>query len=163
MAPATRGHILAVPVMSSVPTISCWAARTRSEVSITTCRGSRSAQTPPPREKATRLRGPTARPRPTRVALPPIRKTAKASAIPMRPSPIAEVAWPAHSNRKRGSDKASRLEGRRNGVSLDGGPGGGEWLLGEVEAVGHIVGRLVAGVDRGQTEGLLAKLHQADV
>src|SRR2546423_3076901 len=81
----------------------------------------------------------------------------------MRPSPIAEVAWPAQSSRKRGSDNASRLEGRRNRVSLDGGPGWREWLLGEVEAVGHVVGRLVAGVDRGQAKGLLAELHQAGV
>src|SRR3989442_10553583 len=81
----------------------------------------------------------------------------------MRPSPIAEVAWPAQSNRKRGSDKAPRREGRRNAVSLDGGPRWREWLLGEVEAIGHVVSCLIASVDRGQAECLLAELHQAQV
>src|SRR5947209_6035241 len=36
-------------------------------------------------------------------------------------------------------------------------------LLAEIEAVRHIVGRLVPSVDRGQAEGGLAELDQADV
>src|SRR6266550_2724873 len=38
-----------------------------------------------------------------------------------------------------------------------------ERLLLEIEAIGHVVGGLVACVDRRQTEGLLAELDQAHV
>src|SRR5207248_10994908 len=45
----------------------------------------------------------------------------------------------------------------------DGGSGRRERLLREVEAIGHVVGGLVARVDRRQAECLLAKLDEADV
>src|ERR1700674_1346168 len=46
---------------------------------------------------------------------------------------------------------------------LDGGAGRREGLLVEIEAVGHVIRRLVARIDRRQAKGLLAELHQADV
>jgi len=45
----------------------------------------------------------------------------------------------------------------------DGGAGRRERLLAEIEAVGHVIGGLVARIDRRQAERLLAELHQADM
>jgi len=73
--------------------------RTRSAVSITARRGSRSAQTPPTTMNDARPRVKAASTIPSPVAPPPIRRTAKASATGISASPIEEPVRPSQSSR----------------------------------------------------------------
>jgi hypothetical protein len=102
-----RCHVSPFPVMSSVETTACAPARTRSQATITRCRGSRSDHTPPASVRSTRGTENAANTMPRSAAVPPTSSTAKASATPTSASPIADPVWPSQSIRNGRSESAS--------------------------------------------------------
>src|SRR6476620_6465445 len=93
----------------SIEAVNAWTmARTPSQASITSRRGSRSATTPPTSVNRTRLRRSVARTRPSAVAERLIESTAKASASGMRASPAADAIRPSHKSRKERSAKGAK-------------------------------------------------------
>jgi len=86
-------------VSSSTASAASTAPRSTSAPSITNCRRSRSAQTPPASRKVTRATVCSASITPMSVAFPPMCSTANTSAICTTASPSEEVVEPSHISR----------------------------------------------------------------
>ena len=98
-APTAISHTRAWPVSSSTASTASTPPRSTSAASITNCRRSRSAHTPPASRNTTRATVCSAAMSPMSVAVPPMCSTAKTSAICTTASPSAEVVEPSHISR----------------------------------------------------------------
>ena len=96
----TKTHSSAVPLSTATASPSWAPARTRSAPTMSSRRGSRSAQTPPTRRKTTRGSMNAARTKPRSAADPLTARTAKVRATAVSESPAADVVWPIQSRRK---------------------------------------------------------------
>ena len=120
-AKAISCQISALPVISRVAITACAPARTRSQATITCCRGRRSDQTPPANVNRTRGNAKAAKTRPRSAADPVSSSTAKASATPTSASPRYEPVCPIHSRRKSRSESAAvelRQKARNRSMAL---------------------------------------------
>ena len=104
-----RCHTCATPAIRSAA-VSVWSTkRMKSPASITRCRGSLSAHTPPMSRKTasgTRLAASTM---PISVAVPPISSTAKGRATTVNMTPTTDVACPKNSLRNSDSRSTAKL------------------------------------------------------
>src|SRR5579884_588004 len=96
--PVASSQIWICPTKNATAISTCTAARSRSLPIITSCRGSRSAQTPPATRKITRVAEPTPSTMPRSVVVPWL-STANVTATGTIESPIAESVRPRKSRR----------------------------------------------------------------
>ncbi len=106
-APTARCQTWALWVISSTASTTSPTHRTRSQTTMTSCRGSRSATTPPASTRATCATLNEAKTMPRSVAV-PIPSTAKAIATGISASPASDVVWPIQSSRNCGSLSAPK-------------------------------------------------------
>ena len=114
-AEVTTNIQISIASVSNATATTAWtAARIPSQASITSRRGSRSAQTPPTTMKLARASVNAARTRPSSAAPPPVWSTANGSATKITESPMAEAVCPSHNSRNcRSWSAPSLLTSRR--------------------------------------------------